>query len=72
MKKTVQKLRLHRETLLQLEGVQLVRGAGNSAVVCPQNPDPPDPTNTNPIWTGPYYSGCPSYSCGYPVTHCGG
>jgi hypothetical protein len=70
MKKRVQKLRLSRETVLHLDGIQSVQGAGRSIVACPQIPDPPDPTNTNPIATGPYYTGCASYSCGYPNGGC--
>lgn len=67
MKKKIQKLRLSRETVLHLEGFKGVLGGGNSRVVCPQYPDPPDPTNTDPIYTGPFVSGCNSYSCPYLI-----
>ena len=61
MKKGLKKLVLSRETLRQLNenGAGLVNGGGGSARICPNYDDPGG--GTGPVWTGPFYAGCPSY-----------
>ena len=51
MKKSPKKLKLSRETLQQLDDERVRGGVRN------QDPNP----DTGPVWTGPFYAGCPSY-----------
>jgi len=55
MKKNVRKLTLNRETLLDLTTAKVEGGVFYR--------DPGDGTSggTGPVWTGPFYPGCPSY-----------
>jgi hypothetical protein len=66
----LKKIGLSRETLRNL-GVSLLHGAAGSAFCskitacvgsCPCQ-TPPSPPDTGPVWTGPFYQGCPSYAC---------
>lgn len=68
MKKSLKKLSLSRETLYQLNERHLrLNGGGHPDV---QGPPETFNSTTDPIYTGPFYGGCPSYgnwctfSCG--------
>jgi hypothetical protein len=60
MKSKARKLALNRETLTRLEGRYLAAAEGG--VTGPHDKIPTD--GTGPIWTGPFYEGCPSYTVG--------
>lgn len=68
MKRKTLKLKLSRETLVNLTASHLKQVAGGYTewLTCSQpqycGPDQQEPIgDTGPIYTGPFYSGCPSY-----------
>jgi hypothetical protein len=52
MKKNIKRMTLNRETLLRLAGAEPINRNYR---------DPYPTTNTDPVYTGPFYNGCPSY-----------
>ena len=67
MKKSLKKLALNRETVLHLERIAKARGGvfhqDPSIDTCTTGP------GGGPIYTGPFYPGCPSYG-NYCTMYC--